>query len=429
MRVYLESFGCAQNRGEGAAIARQLAESGHELVTDLRAADAGVLVTCGVIGPTEARMVRRWRALSNRLDRVVVTGCLVPLRTGLLEGPGRLRTTFVPIREQSSIPFVLAANHRPLGSGSTDSGEGAALRPLAPGPAATEEVVIAQGCTSGCSYCFSRLARGALASVPIPEVVRRVRAAVARGASEVRLTSLDTAAWGCDQLGGERLPALLRALEDVPGDFRIRVGMMSPQTLGPVLTEYLSALGSERVYRFLHLPVQSGSDRILAAMHRGYTVDEFAAQVAAARARYPDLMLATDVIAGFPGETDDDHRATEGLLGTLGAEIVNVTRFSARPGTPAARLPPLPPGIAKRRSRTLAALRQRVARARLERWIGRTMPARVIEYGPGSSAVARLPNYLPVVLGERPPLGIELAVRIDGARTTYLLGRPTTAAC
>ncbi len=424
MRVYVESYGCSQNQGEGAAIARALAEEGHEIVPEPRDAEAGILVSCGVIASTEARMVRRWQALAERLPRVLVTGCLVPLRTDLLDGPGRDRTLFVPIREQARIPALLLPPPGEVPAPSGRSPGGLAMVPLAAHPPVTEEVVIAQGCTSGCSYCYSRLARGPLESVPIPEVVRRVRSAVARGVHEVRLTSLDTAAWGLDRTDGARLPDLLRAVAQVPGEFRIRVGMMSPQTLRSILDDHLEVLASDRCYHFLHLPAQSGSDRVLHSMRRGYTAAEFERQVAEARGRIPDLALSTDVIVGFPGETDDDHRATEALLESVAPEMVNVTRFSARPGTPAARLPRLPPSVAKGRSRALTTLRQRLARARFERWIGRELPARVLEHGAGSSSVARFPNYLPVVLGERQALGRMLTVRVDGARATYLLGRP-----
>ncbi len=416
MRVYVESYGCAQNQGEGAAIARELAAHGHALVDAPGAADVGVLVTCGVIGATESRMARRWTELSARIPRVVVTGCLVPLRTGLLAGPGRERTTFLPIREQHRLPELLEDAGPPAPQEAPATGLGAR-------PPISEEVVIAQGCTSGCAYCFSRLARGPLTSVPADAVVARVRAAVGRGVAEVRLTGLDTAVWGRDLPSGEGLPALLRAVDAVPGDFAVRVGMMSPQSLAPALDDYLDALGHPRNFRFLHLPVQSGSDRILRAMHREYTVGAFSRIVRAARSRHPDLHLSTDFIVGFPGETADDHAASVELLREVGPETVNVTRFSARPGTPAARLPPLGPRVAKERSRAMTDARREVARARLERWIGRTESARVLEHGPDGSAVARLGNYLPVVLDGQPPRGSRVRVSVTGVRTTYLLGR------
>ena len=422
MRVYVESYGCSQNHGEGAAIARSFTARGVGLAASPQEADVSVLVTCGVIGPTEARMVRRWEELGRRSPRLVVTGCLVPLRTDRFQGPARARTTFVPIRDQAALPELVLASHGPAATPAPGLPDDPATRTIA------EEIVIAQGCTSGCTYCFSRLARGRLESVPASEVALRVREALGRGARELRLTSLDTAAWGSDLPGRPGLPELLAAVAGVEGAFRLRVGMMSPQSVRDRFDDYLGALAEPRNYRFLHLPVQSGSDRLLAAMARGYRVGEFRAQVAAARARFPDLHVATDVIVGFPGETEDDHRATEALIEEIGPETVNVTRFSARPGTVAARLPPVAPGVAKRRSRSLTLLRQRLARGRLERWIGRVEPARVVEYGARGTAVARLPNYLPVVLPERPPLGADVEVRLDGARSTYLLGRPVGGA-
>jgi threonylcarbamoyladenosine tRNA methylthiotransferase CDKAL1 len=363
VRIYLESYGCAQNQGEGAAIARDLSSRGHGMVRSPEGADAAVLVTCGVIGATEARMVRRWRVLSQLAPRVVVTGCLVPLRTELFSGPGRAWTEFVPIREQARLSLI-------LGGRAEDPTPRSAIGPESIPPPVVEEIVIAQGCTSGCTYCFSRLARGRLTSVSPWVIVARIEEALRRGARELRFTSLDTAAWGADLAGHPGLPELLREASEVDADFRLRVGMMSPQSLEPILEPYLDALADPRIFRFLHLPVQSGSDAILDAMHRGYRVAEFRRQVAAARQRFPGLHLATDFIVGFPGETEDDHRASEELLEEMGPETVNVTRFSARPGTPAARLPPVSSAVVKRRSRSLTAVRQRVARERMERWIG-----------------------------------------------------------
>jgi MiaB-like tRNA modifying enzyme len=420
MRVYVESYGCAQNLGEGHEVARSLAEAGHTIAPGPDGADAAVLVTCGVIGPTEARMVRRWSWLAERTPRVVVTGCLVPLRTDLLKGPGLARTDFVPIREQARIPLLLGAHGT--------AGPPAASAPVAPPAeaAATAEVVVAQGCTSACSYCFSRLARGRLESVPMLDILARVADARDRGAAEVRLTSLDTSSWGAELPGDRRLPELLDAVAGLPGAFTVRVGMMSPQTLAPVVERYFRALSAPRFFAFLHLPVQSGSDRVLDDMHRGYDAATFRRLVKMGRSRLPGLTLSTDLIVGFPTEDEAAFESSLRLVEEVEPEIVNVTRFSPRPLTPAAHLPPLPPRTAKRRSRALTEMRMRVARRRLERWIGHEGIALTVERGARSSTVARLPNYLPVVLAERLPLGRSVPVRVDGARSTYLLGRPTS---
>jgi threonylcarbamoyladenosine tRNA methylthiotransferase CDKAL1 len=419
MRVYVEAYGCSQNLGEAHRLEGLAREAGHELVGAPHGADAAVLVTCGVIGPTEARMVRRWRSLAEEVPRVIVTGCLVPLRTGLLTGPGLERTTYLPIRRQSELPSILAEPaplvHPPARSAAV------------PPPEATDiavEIPIAQGCTSHCTYCFSRLARGPLASLPAERVVEEVRRAVAAGPREVRLSSLDTSCWGSETPGGPRLPGLLAEVREVPGAFRVRVGMMSPQTLGPIADAYFPVLREAPFFRFLHLPVQSGSDAVLRNMRRGYTVEEFRRLLRSARRELPDLMLSTDLIVGFPTETEEEFQRSLDLVEEVEPAIVNVTRFSARPMTPAALLPALPSGRVKVRSRRLTELRTRTARTLLERWIGRVEEAFVTERGRGGSSVARLPNYLPVVLDSPLPLGTVRTVRIDGARSTYLLGHP-----
>jgi threonylcarbamoyladenosine tRNA methylthiotransferase CDKAL1 len=414
VRVYVESFGCAQNQGEGHAIERQLHDRGHAIVGDPAEADVGVLVTCAVVGTTEARMVRRWSALVDRVPHLVVTGCMVPLRASQFTGPGRELTSFLPIREQPKLPELVEQ----WGSSAVDPGEQAP-----PAPSATEEVVVAQGCTSHCTYCFSRLARGRLTSVPLTDLLDRVRAAADRGAAEIRLSSLDTSCWGEDLPGHPRLPELVRAASSISGGFRLRVGMMSPQSLAPIGDEYFEAVRDAKAFRFLHLPVQSGSDAVLDGMRRGYHVADFLRLVAAARRAMPDAMVATDVIVGFPTESEDDFRATAALVEEVGPEMLNVTRFSPRPGTPAANLEELPARVVKRRSRELTELRMRVARTRMEGWIGWEGPAQIVEHGADGSSMGRLPNYLPVVLDERISLGAVAPVRVEGARSTYLLAR------
>jgi len=423
MRVYVEAYGCSQNQGETEGLSRAAEGAGHILTSDPRTADVAVLVTCAVIGATEERMVRRWRALARLVPETVVTGCMVPLRRDRFQEPGVPgRTHLLAIREQWDLPRLLQGI-RPRAEGVPLPGPKAA-----PGgsPRLHREIVLNQGCASACSYCFSRLARGPLTSVPLASLLRQAEAALREGVVELRLSSLDTSCWGQDfGPGGTRLPEALSAVAGLPSpqEFRVRVGMMSPQSLVRIVPSYWERMAREpRVYRFLHLPVQSGSDAILQRMHRGYRAEDFRRLVEGARDRVPDLTLATDVITGFPGETEADHRATMELLREVGPEIVNVTRFSPRPGTPASRFAPLPSRVVKERSRDLTRLRLLQARRRMERWVGREDEAMVLEEGVGGSRVARSGSYLPVILRPGPSLGALVPVRIHGARSTYLLG-------
>ncbi len=442
MRVYVEAYGCAQNMGEAEELRDVALAEGHELTTGPEGADLGILVTCAVIGSTEERMVERWRALTRSVPHTIVTGCMVPLRQGRLTDGSGGATHLLPLRAQHELPGLLRTLERSRpGTGEGRSGaqvrrppvDPMSMEPLpmlgGPSPVRTtvhRELVLAQGCTSHCSYCFSRLARGPLCSTPLEELRERAQAALRSGVVELRLSSLDTSCWGSERPpGGPRLPELVRELSGLPSDhdYRLRVGMMSPQSLEAIAPAYLSALARlPRLFRFLHLPVQSGSDRVLEGMRRGYSVGSFRRLVDTARELVPDLTLSTDVIVGFPVEEREDHEATLRLLEEVQPEVLNVTRFSPRPMTPAARLRPLLTRTVKERSREITALRLRVARARMERWVGRELPAVVTEHGPEGTSVGRLPNYLPLVLPERRPLGSWTRVAIHGARSTYLLG-------
>jgi len=205
----------------------------------------------------------------------------------------------------------------------------------------------------------------------------------------------------------------------------VRVGMLNPFVLDRILPDLVEAFRHPRMFKFLHLPLQSGSDRILREMRRHHTADDVLRQVHAFRAAFPDLVLATDVIAGFPGERAEDHRATVALLEALQPEMVNVTRFSARPGTPAAeRDDQVLLREVKARSRELTALRLRLCRERLARWVGREVSVLVTEPGKNGTMLARTPEYAPVVLPPGTPLGARLQVRITAASDVYLQGEP-----
>ena len=294
-----------------------------------------------------------------------------------------------------------------------------------PTPTATEEVVLSQGCTSRCTYCVGHLARGRLTSVPLPDLLERVRAAAERGAAEIRLSSLDPSSWGEDLPGQPRLPELVRAASSISGGFRLRVGMMSPQRLTPIGEEYFEAVRDAKAFRFLHLPVQSGSDRVLEGMGRDHRVAEFRGLVATARRVMPDAMLATDLVVGYPAETEDDFRATTALVEEVEPDLLNLARFSPRPGSPAAQMEELSARVVKRRSRELADLQARVARDRMEKWVGWEGPAQIVEHATDGSSIGRLPNYLSVVLDEAISLGAVAPVRVEGVRSTHLIARRT----
>jgi len=383
---------------------------GHEVVGDAAEADLVVLNTCTVIEPTESRMLKRMAELSAQRKLLIVSGCMASAQADAVLRSAPSARLLAP-RDYASLPKLVESMAGPTGVG---------IVPMASGVIAA--LPIAQGCLGSCTYCITKVARGPLVSRPPSEVAQHAARLIAYGAKEIQVTAQDAACYGADI--DASLPDLMRRLIDLPGGFMLRVGMMSPDRFAPMLPGMADVLRSPKVFRFAHLPVQSGSDAVLRSMGRRYTAGEALDAVARLRGEVPDVTLSTDVITGFPGETDEDHRATMELVRALSPDIVNVTRFSPRPGTPASRSgSQVPSRISKDRSRELTSLRLRIASSKRGKDVGAAALALVTEAGKPGTVVARTPSYLPVVLKERVPLGHWADVEITGHGPTYLTGR------
>ena len=412
VRIYVEAHGCTQNYGEARLMQQALAGRGHAITTSETDADAHVLVTCTVIETTERAMVRRMMELAAHNKPLVVAGCMAGAQRERVQAtvpramllPPRKWPEIVELLDEGTACGDRAAEVESLGLGWNDA-----------------IVPIAQGCAGRCTYCITRVARGHVASYPTETLVAQVRRHVERGVREVKLTGADTAAFGRDTR--TNLAALLRSIDGIPGSFRVRVGMADPLTVFPILDELVEAYGSEKMFKFLHLPVQSGSDEILDAMKREYTVAEFEEIVRCFRTAFPEIALSTDIIVGFPGETEEQFELTMDLVRRVRPEIVNVTRFSPREGTPAARMPGKIVGWrVKERSRRLTRLRFEISSEIHSRLVGREVEILMTEPGKPGSLLGRTAEYRQVVVHEPVALGEFVRVRIDAARATDLIG-------
>jgi len=287
----------------------------------------------------------------------------------------------------------------------------------------TEILPVAQGCLGRCTYCITRLARGPLVSYDPDGLLEHTRNAVSSGCREILLTAQDTAAYGLDRRTD--LGRLVGGICSVPGDFRIRVGMMNPDNLGRIIDSYLSSWLDHKVYKFLHLPVQSGSDDLLERMGRGYSVEDFLRMVRRFREAFPDMTLSTDVILGFPGETEEDYLMTRDLVETVRPNILNITRFSPRPGTPAFSSRDRVPGCkVKKWSRDLTGLRFEISGDVYRRLRGRVERVLITEIGKDGAVIGRTDTYWPVVIPEEVPLGNFIEVELIDSAPTHLVGRP-----
>ena len=415
----MESYGCAMNMADGQLMAEILAEAGHTIVDRPEEADVIVLNTCTVRADTERRMIRRLRELLSLGKRLVVAGCLASAQPGLVFKISP-EVSLLSARAVEAIREVVEANGPVYVLGPRPRRR---LPRLLDGIKIT--IPIAEGCLGRCAYCIVRVARGPLRSYRPEAIVSAVREAVARGAREVRLTAQDTGVYGRDI--GTSLPELLRAVCEVEGRFMVRVGMMNPNAALRILDELLEAYEHPKIYKFLHLPVQTGDDRLLRAMGRGYTAEDFLAVVEAFRKRFPDLCLATDIMVGLPGEDEEAFRHTLELLERARPDKVHVARYTPRPHTRAAAMPnQVPEAEKKRRSRIVSQLAARIGLENNRAFLGKRLECLVV--GPGhrpGQLEARTRSYRPIYFqGHLGLVGEFLELEVVGAGPHYLLGRP-----
>jgi threonylcarbamoyladenosine tRNA methylthiotransferase CDKAL1 len=423
MKFYIETYGCTANLGNSQDLARALQEMGH-VPTSMHEADAVIVNTCAVTEKTERKVLRRLSLLQG--GRLIVAGCLpvaVPESIGCISCRERLgllnRSSAARISDLFNDSFI--PSHEELLHG--PSSDALQHGPF-PVDALCAVVNVAEGCNDSCSYCIVKKARGRLKSRGVEDVVLEVERLAAQGVAEVQISAQDTAAYGLDI--GTNLGQLLDRLGQVPGDFMLRVGMMNPNSALLIKDQLLRSYHSPKIYRFLHIPVQSGSDGILRSMGRRYSAGNFLDVVRAFRSAHPKITIITDVIAGFPGETDGDFIETLDLVKRLQPDKVNITRFSARPGTPAARLYDMPDRIKKDRSREMTRLWLKIAAERNQQYEGKILQARITECGRDGTMKARAENYLGIVVKGRPKPGSTVRVVVTNSNPFYVSGRVVT---
>ncbi|KAM3360837.1 threonylcarbamoyladenosine tRNA methylthiotransferase isoform X1 [Capsicum galapagoense] len=353
--IYIKTFGCSHNQSDSEYMAGQLSAFGYALSDNPDEADLWMINTCTVKSPSQSAMdtiISKGRSAKKPL---VVAGCVPQGSRNLKELEG---VSIVGVQQIDRVVEVVEE---------TLKGHEVRLLTRKTLPALDlpkvrknkfiEILPINVGCLGACTYCKTKHARGHLGSYAVDSLVGRVKNVIADGVGEIWLSSEDTGAYGRDI--GVNLPILLNAIvAELPldGSAMLRIGMTNPPYILEHLKEIADVLCHPCVYSFLHVPVQSGSDSILSAMNREYTVGEFRKVVDTLMELVPGMQIATDVICGFPGETDEDFALTVDLIKDYKLAQVHISQFYPRPGTLAARMKKVPSNVVKQRSRELTAV-------------------------------------------------------------------------
>ena len=409
---------------DGEVLAGCLSQAGIQLAASDAEADVLIYNTCAVKGPTENRVIDAMKH-APKGKKLIVAGCLPKISLERLLREVHFDGAVGPAAGEEIVDVVtrVAAGERVVDLDGLEAKPRLDLPRVRSNPVVSV-VPINYGCLGSCAYCCVVYARGHLRSYSVEEVVERVRSDLAAGAKEFWVTSQDTACYGRDLHSS--LAELLEALDGLSGDFRVRVGMMTPNRVIDMHERLINAFKSDKVFKFLHLPVQSGDDETLRRMRRCYTAAEFKDIVAAFRAQIPDLTLATDVIVGFPGETEGAFGRTLALLEDVKPDVTNVSKFFARPKTAAAQMRDglVERDETKRRSTEAAELAKRVSLERNKRWVDWVGKVLFDEKGKVEGSWAgRNFAYKPVVAKSTEDLlGKTVKVRVETAAGTYLIG-------
>jgi threonylcarbamoyladenosine tRNA methylthiotransferase CDKAL1 len=417
-RVYVKSFGCSANLADGEVIAGCLSKAGFEVVDDPQDAEILLYNTCAVKSPTENRVIDILRK-APKDKRLIVTGCLPLINFERLKNQVEFDGVTGPAPGAKIVEILrrVVAGEKVVYLGGVS--KPSLCLPRIPVNRVVSIVPINYGCLGKCSYCCVRFARGRLRSYLIDEIVGRVKQDLVSGAKEVWLTSQDTACYGKDI--GASLADLLRRICEIEGNFFVRVGMMNPDHVLGMLDELVEAYKCGKVFKFLHLPVQSGDATVLELMNRRYTVEDFRKVVQAFRKEIPRLTLSTDVICGFPGESREAFERTKRLIAEVQSDIVNVSKFFSRPRTPAEKMVSLPPKEVKMRSKEVAELSKMISFEKNRAWMGWEGRVLFDERGKGESWMGRNFAYKPVVVkGGESLVGRFVQVRVVNAFSTYL---------
>jgi len=417
-KIFVEAYGCSASFADSEMISGLIVNGGHTLATDSSESDLNLIVTCSVKDTTANKMMHRIKSLKTK--PLIVAGCLPKAEQSNVEkftenasllGPNSLGKTLDVINSTLMGKKQIALE---------DSDLSKVGLPKVRLNSAVGIVEIASGCMSECTFCQTKLAKGDLSSYRLGDIVRQVQTEIKEGCKEVWLTSTDNGCYGFDI--GTDLPTLVNAVSEIPEDFMIRVGMMNPMYMSRIKQELIESYDNEKVFKFLHIPVQSGSNKVLNDMKRGHTSETFREIVKKTKDRFENFTISTDIIVGFPSETEEDFQKTLSLLDETKPDVVNLSKYSARPGTDAAELKQIDAAEIKRRSKIIFEQINKISMESNKKWIG--WKGKVLfDENTEEGIKGRNYAYKPISVQEKVNIGDSHIVEITDATRKRLIGK------
>ena len=425
MRIALYTLGCKVNQYETQAMEQELTTQGHELVAFEEPADAYIINTCSVTAVSDKKsrqMIRRAKKM-NPHAIVAACGCYAQTHTDevaalgidLVGGTGQrmefLRQLLAAAEEKRQRVLVDDALHRHEFEVLPAGGQMSRTRAM---------LKVEDGCRNFCSYCIIPFARGPVRSLPVAEAVRQTEQLAAEGYREVVLTGIEISSWGQDLSGEQSLVDLLEAVSEAAGDMRLRLGSLEPRTITEDFCRRASRL--KNLCPHFHLSLQSGCDETLRRMNRRYDTARYLESVALLRAYFSGVAVTTDLITGFPGETEEEFEKTLAFLRRCAFAQIHVFPYSIRPGTRAAATEQAPKSVTEARAARAGQVAAELHEKYLRSCVGQSCPVLFEQAGEDGCFVGHAPNYMEVAAAGENLHNCLRSVRITGVDGSVLKG-------
>jgi MiaB-like tRNA modifying enzyme len=417
-RIFVEAYGCSASFADSEMISGLIVNGGHTIAKNPAESDLNIVVTCSVKDSTANKMIHRIKSLKSK--PLIVAGCLPKAEQSTVEriterasllGPNSIGKTLQVIDSTIRGTRLVALDDSDISKVGLPK---VRLNPV------IGIIEIASGCLSECTFCQTKLSKGDLISYRIGDIVRQVETEIKDGCKEIWLTSTDNGCYGFDLKTD--LPTLINTVSEIPHDFMIRVGMMNPMYMPRIKENLIESFDNDKVYKFLHIPVQSGSNKVLHDMKRGHTVDTFREIVSKVKKRFSNFTISTDIIVGFPSETKEDFEKTVGLIEEIRPDIVNLSKYSARPGTEAAKWNQISAHEVKKRSKIIFDLINKISFENNREWIG--WKGKVLfDEETNDGVKGRNYAYKSVFASQRVTIGQTHTIEITDATTHSLIGK------
>ncbi|MFA5432025.1 MAG: tRNA (N(6)-L-threonylcarbamoyladenosine(37)-C(2))-methylthiotransferase [Candidatus Paceibacterota bacterium] len=419
MNFYLKTYGCKLNQADSELIRGLLSKNYKE--SSREEADFVILNTCGVVEKTERKILKEAEELKKKGKKVIISGCL-PLIS--FEECDKVADGIIGPTNISSISLItkkVLKGERAIEieKKKIDKSDLCLKKKREKKETCSAIVSIAEGCLGSCSYCATRFARKELVSFNIENIAKEVKSIIALGFKEIQLTSQDLSVFGMEK-GRQILPRLLKELIAIEGNFKIKLGMMNPGHANKIIKELLKAYESDKIYKFIHIPLQSGDNELLKKMNRGYSVIDFISVAQAFKKKFKDVIIATDIIVGHPLETEKSFNETIKVIKKVKPDIIHIFKFSKRKGTPDFNLKDLPDRIKKERSRILTKLFESLNLEKNKKYLGKKFNVLIVEKR-RDKYLARTESGKAVAL-EKGEIGTLIKVKIIDYKWNYLIG-------